>query len=280
MSKQSHPTSNGHRLRDRPPPRTWTRPGALGLIGAMLIPLAHPIGARAWERRVVVDHDGRVPLPRSEAARYAATGEIRCGGVRGIGQVTGSGDVVTSAAHVFFDESGRSRAARGECVFIVEGPSGRERVALTPDASLCGSTSPYGAAGRHDWAVARLARPIAGIRAYAIGGRVAVGDPITVVAWEGGRETVEKCRVREVVPGEAGGREIRTDCTGFDGMSGAAYLTPGARPRVLGVHVGYRSADPDRPAAFSDRHYTFGTAIGSTFRRALMAAQTASTTAD
>lgn len=247
---------------------------ALGLLGVVLMPLFQPaVPARASERLVVVGQDGRVPLDRADAARYAATGEIRCGGVRGIGQVTGNGDVVTSAAHVFYDEFGRSRAMSGACVFVVDGPAGREEVPLAPDARLCGSTSPYGTAGRHDWAVARLAHPIAGIRAYEIGLRVKAGDAITVVALEGGRKTAESCRVREVVADENGGREIRTDCTGFDGMSGAAYLTPGRDPKLIGVHVGFRSSDPDRPAVFSDHHYTFGTAIGTVFRRALAAAE-------
>ncbi|NLH83412.1 MAG: trypsin-like peptidase domain-containing protein [Phyllobacteriaceae bacterium] len=274
MSKHTHSIAKGEGAGRPKAPHRPMGHRAFGLLGAVLVPFAQPmVPGHASERRVVVGHDGRVPLEAAVAARYAATGEIRCGGVRGIGQITGGGDVVTSAAHVFYDEFGRSRALQGACVFVVDGPGGREEVPLAPDARLCGSTSPYGAAGRHDWAVARLAHPIRGIRAYEIGGKVKAGDAITVVAWEGGRKTVDACRVREVVVGDNGAREIRTDCTGFDGMSGAAYLTPGRDPRVIGVHVGFRSIDPDRPAIFSDRHYTFGTAVGTVFRRALAAAE-------
>jgi len=284
MSKHTHSDATGPaEAKGHVPPKSRATPlrplgrRALGLLGAVLMPFTQTVtSAQAWERRVVVGHDGRVPLDAAAAGRYAATGEIRCGGVRGVGQVTGNGDVVTSAAHVFYDEFGRSRALTGACVFVVEGAAGREEVPLAPDARLCGSTSPYGEAGRHDWAVARLAHPIHGIRAYEIGGKVKAGDAITVVAFEGGRKTVDVCRVREVVVGDGGAREIRTDCTGFDGMSGAAYLTPGKDPKVIGVHVGFRSADPDRPAVFSDRHYTFGTAVGTVFRRALAAADTKS----
>ncbi len=282
MSKHTHSGATGHGKKVRGPKIPCHQIGyrALGLLGAVSISLVLPTTPGfAWERRVVVGHDGRVPLDRAQGSRYAATGEIRCGGVRGIGQVTGRGDAVTSAAHVFYDEFGRSRALQGACVFVVDGPAGREEVPLAPDARLCGSTSPYGTAGRHDWAVARLTRPVGGIRGYEIGAKVKAGDSITVVAWEGGRKTVESCRVREVVPGENGGREIRTDCTGFDGMSGAAYLTPGPDPKLIGVHVGFRSSDPDRPADFSDHHYTFGTAVGTVFRRALAAAESKTGTA-
>lgn len=283
MSRHPHPAARGRlEMSKRPDARGGAPAGSrsAGLVGVVLVTLAqvvHP--ASAAERRVVIGHDGRVPLDQSALKRYAATGIVECGGVRGIGQVTG-GDVVSSAAHVFFDEEGRSRASRGACVFIADTPEGRRTVPLAPDAKLCGSSSPYGAAGRHDWAMARLARPLSGVRPYEIGGRVGEGDSIAVVAYEDGVKTVQVCRVRDVVTGPSGARELRTDCTGFDGMSGAAYLTVGRAPKVVGVHVGFRSADPDRTADYSDRHYTFGAAIGDVFRRALAAAEAEPAPAD
>jgi len=281
MSKRTHHPSP-EPGRDRPPARprlAVLRPAsgarAVGLIGMLLTSVAH---AHAGERRVVIGHDGRMPLERAAglgvaAKRFAATGQVECGGVRGVGQVTASADVVTSAAHVFFDEAGRPRAAQGRCVFIVDGPEGRQTIPLTPSAQLCGSTSPYGVSGRHDWGAARLAHPIAGIRAYELGTRVKAGDPIAVVAFEGGRKTVDVCHIRDVVTTETGARELRTDCVGFDGMSGAAYLTLDKTPKVLAVHVGFRSADPGAVMAYSDRHYTFGAAIGQVLRRALASAR-------
>lgn len=284
MSRHPHVVAHGKIPGSQGPgwPRVSpVRRRSAGLVGVLLASLTHlTIPAAAAERRVVIGHDGRVPVDPSASRRYAATGVVECGGVRGIGQVTGAGDVVSSAAHVFFDEDGRSRASRGACVFIIDGAAGRQRIPLNPDARLCGSTSPYGTAGRHDWAMARLARPIPGVRPYEIGGRVSSGDAIAVVAWESGVETVQLCRVRDVVTGESGARELRTDCTGFDGMSGAAYLTAGPRPRIVGVHVGFRSADPDRTADYSDRHYTFGSAVGDVFRRALAAAESVAAPSD
>lgn len=247
-----------------------------GLIGALLTTVT-PI--HAGERRVVIGHDGRMPLERlvgrggDFGRRFAATGMVECGGVRGVGQVTAEADVVTSAAHVFFDEAGRPRAEQGRCVFIVDGPDGHRTIPLTPSARLCGSTAPYGLSGRHDWGAARLAHPIPGIRAYELGTAVKAGDPIAVVAFENGKKTVDVCHVRAVMTTETGARELRTDCVGFDGMSGAAYLTMSKEPKVLGVHVGFRSADPDTAAAYSDRHYTFGAAIGRVLRKALASSQ-------
>lgn len=276
-----------HHLRSRPLERHIRRPkGAVflarpmrrrsaslvGILLAVLTPSSMP--ASADMRRVVVGRDETAPVSAGEARRFTATGLVECGGVRGVGQVTETGDVVTSAAHVFFDELGRPRASHGACVFIVEEGGARRSIPLVPDARLCGSTSPYGVSGRHDWGLARLTHPIRGLRPYRIAEEVRVGDPITVVAFEDGRKIMQRCRVREVVTSENGAREVRTDCTGFDGMSGAAYLTGGASPRVLGVHVGFRSAHPDVAAPYSDRHYTFGAAIGRVFRRALAEAAT------
>lgn len=245
---------------------------ALALVGTT--------AGEAAERRVVVGHDGRVgarlaavALAASQAElamRYAATGVIECGGVRGIGQITGRGDVVTSAAHVFFDESGRSRAESGRCLFRTA--SGTE-IGLTPDASSCGSSRPYEASGRHDWAVARLERPLEGVRPYRLGGTPRIGQEVTVVGYEHGEATWDFCRVRDVVAGAGGGVEIRTDCVGVDGLSGAAYLTREAKPAVLGVHVGFRSRQPDATLAYAEDHYTFGAAIGGAFGRAVTAAR-------
>ncbi|TBW37988.1 hypothetical protein EYW49_10265 [Siculibacillus lacustris] len=263
-----------------PPSARPRRPAAGRRLGGLCLAALCLSGSAALaDRRVVVGHDGRIPeaaaalrlstSPDLLAERHAATGVVECGGVRGIGQLTGRADVVTSAAHVFFDESGRSRAERGRCVFILTGAAGRTEVALTPDPRLCGSTSPYGEDARRDWAVAHLARPIPGVVPYAVGASVKVGEPITVVALESGRRTFDFCRVRELRAAAGGGREILTDCVGFDGLSGAAYLVGGAHPRVIGVHVGFRSRAPDVAAPFAADHHTFGTALDGAFGRAV-----------
>lgn len=251
------------------------RPARRPLHGlAALVVLSLGIGtAAAAERRVVVGQDGRHPLPAAARHAHGATGRIECGGVRGVGQLTGRGDTVTSAAHVFFDAAGRSRADGGRCIFVLSDGAKEQVFALHPDPRACGSTTPYGTAGRHDWAVAELDRPVGGVRPYAVGTMPRVGDRVAVVAPEGGRLTVETCRVRDVPTGDDGVHEIRTDCTGYDGLSGAAYLTPGPNPRVVGLHVGFRSRHPDVPGPYAADHHTFGVALDGAFARTLRAAR-------
>ena len=230
--------------------------------------------APAADRRVVVEEDRRVPLLTPSGGpggmnAFAATGRIECGGVRGVGQITGRADRVTSAAHVFFDEAGRSRAEAGRCVLILGTGVAERTLELVPDASACGSTRPYGAAGHHDWAVARLVGVSGGVVPYEVAANVKAGAAIRAVSFEGARPVIDTCRVRAVIEVPGGGRELRTDCVGVDGMSGAAYLTTESRPRVVGLHVGWRSRDPDRASGFADDHHTFGVALDGAFGRAL-----------
>jgi hypothetical protein len=229
--------------------------------------------AEAMDRRVVIETDGRAALSTAGAdrggARFAATGRIECGGVRGVGQITGRADRVTSAAHVFFDEAGRSRAEGGRCVMIFGSGEAERTFDLVPDASTCGSTSPYAAAGHHDWAVARLVGAPRGVAPYDVAGDVRPGTALRVVSFEAGQPVIDACRVRAVVAAPGGGREVRTDCVGVDGMSGAAYLTVEPKPRLAGLHVGWRSRNPDRASGFSEDHHTFGVAPDGAFARAL-----------
>ena len=144
MSRHLRSAAHPHH-RDMARARSTLAGRTAGVVGILLTTLASAVGtASAGERRVVIGRDGREPLSERGARAHVATGMVECGGMRGIGQVTGADDVVTTAAHVFFDEAGRPRSERGDCVFVVDGPAGRLRVPLAPDARLCGSTTPYG----------------------------------------------------------------------------------------------------------------------------------------
>lgn len=259
--------------------------GRCRIVVAGVLAASGPVAAGTWPAAaepVVIGAESRVSIGEAAnrlgigaagfADRFAATGMIECGGMRSTGQLTGRGDRVTTAAHALYDDAGRSRAEQGVCRFTVSIGGVRQTVDIRPDPSLCGSTTPYGKAGHHDWAVARLDRPLAGVRPYRLAAPPAIGQSILVVSHPHGPErVVDLCRVRAVVARDDGGpREIRTDCTGRGGMSGAAYLTAGPDPKLLGIHVGFRSANPGAAAAFSERHYTFGAAVESGFRTAIV----------
>ena len=78
--------------------------------------------------------------------------------------------------------------------------------------------------------------------------------------------------MRDLVASPDGEHEIRTDCTGYDGLSGAAYLTLGADPAIVGLHAGFRSSHPDSAGPYAADHYTFGAALAGAFAKTLRAA--------
>ena len=62
----------------------------------------------------MADRGGDLQVVKRE---HAASGLITCGDAHGAGQLTEASDVVTTAAHVLFDEEGNPRAA--SCFFSV-----------------------------------------------------------------------------------------------------------------------------------------------------------------
>ena len=63
---------------------------------------------------------------------HAASGLIQCGRAHGAGQLTLANNVITTAAHVLFDERGAKRAR--SCQFITEVEGRKRRIA-------CGKTT-------------------------------------------------------------------------------------------------------------------------------------------
>ena len=242
--------------------------GAALAVGATEVRAAGETAAASAppEARGVPEDDAKLL-----AADYRATGVIECGGMRSTGQLTFRADRVTSAAHAFYDEDGRPRAEQGRCVFLITIGGVRRGYTILPDAERCGSTRPFGVPGRHDWAVARLAEPVAGVRPYRRLGPVQRGQSVVMVSDHPAQgRRVELCRIRDVVEGGDGApREFRTDCDGVPGMSGAAYLSVGPNPGLVGIHVGIRRAAPGTAAAYSERHHSFGTSAERAFAAAI-----------
>jgi hypothetical protein len=206
--------------------------------------------------------------------QHAGSGVIRCGNARGAGQLTVSDNVVTTAAHVFYNESGTLRASSAHCQFTVEAGGKEITTAIDVSSIVAGSTNPYNEVAVHDWAVARLMRPVPEATPYALG--APSGDlAIRFVArghsdWGAGREmSVENCKMRDgIEAGAEGTREFSFDCAAGVGASGGALLNAGGS-RLLAVFVGYRSIAPDQHMAFSSQNYNFAVTCEGAFRRAI-----------
>ena len=198
--------------------------------------------------------------------QHAASGVIHCGNAHGAGQLTLADNVVTTAAHVFFNERGAPRADNAHCVFVVETQTGEIATAIDMASIIAGSRDPYNESAVHDWAVARLMRPLREAAPYALGAP-AGGEPIRFVArghsdWGAGRQmSLEACHIRDgLEAGAEGTREFAFDCAAGVGASGGALLDI-AGSRLVAVFVGFRSIAPDQRMAFSPQNYNFAVTV-------------------
>ena len=207
--------------------------------------------------------------------RRSASGVIHCGNARGAGQLTLTNNVVTTAAHVFFDESGALRGDSRHCSFTATVAGEVSVTAIDVGSIVAGASDPYGAPPVHDWAVARLMRPVVGAAPYAIGAAPRIGGAIEFAArghidWGAGSAlSLQDCGVREMLAqGSEGPREFSFDCDAGLGASGGALLDA-AGARLTAIFVGFRSLNPAAAAPFSPRHYNFAVTVEGAFRRAV-----------
>jgi hypothetical protein len=207
--------------------------------------------------------------------RHAASGVIHCGNARGAGQLTLADNVITTAAHVLFDEHGHPRGDSSHCFFTATVADQEVTTAIDVSSVISGNSEPYSKPAVHDWAVARLLRPVKGATPYGLGSSAQPAEDIQFVArghsdWGSGRTmSMENCRLHDVLSaGAEGTREMSFDCDAGVGASGGAVLNSGGG-RLLAVFVGYRSIAPDRTMPFSMQHYNFAVTIEGAFRRAV-----------
>jgi hypothetical protein len=212
--------------------------------------------------------------PKTLRRTYAASGLIECGNLHGAGQLTLTDQVVTTAAHVFFDEKGAPTAK--SCIFVLETDGKQIGVPIDLSSIVAGSTNPYAVAEVHDWAVARLAKPIEGVQPYGIAEASAVNAPVEFVArghvdWgEGRRLSMEKCHLHDqLASGKEGTREFSFDCETGDGASGGAVLAQADKPEISAILVGWTSNKPFHAAPFSPTHYNFVVTMEGAFRQAV-----------
>lgn len=239
-------------------------------------------------RAVTLVSDSRLTLPEFAAktgqdptlfeARYAATGMVVCAGVYSTAQLTIKNDVVTTAAHAFYDADGNPRGDLATCVFSVMVEGKQRSIPIDVVSLKVGSRNPYAVAPVHDWAVVRLVEAVPKARPYAVGTPGPVGTQIVMVAnrhrgWvNDGRKAIETCAIRtETSVERASARELAIDCSAGEGASGSAIMLPGASCSMVGIYVGWRSTHPDRPGPYSETHMNFGVAVEGPFRHAIMA---------
>jgi hypothetical protein len=207
--------------------------------------------------------------------RHAASGVIHCGNARGAGQLTLADNVITTAAHVLYDEHGELRGDSAHCFFTATVGDQDVTTAIDMATVVSGNSEPYAKPAVHDWAVARLLRPVKGATPYGLGSAAQPSQDIRFVArghsdWGAGQlMSMENCRLHDVLSsGAEGTREIAFDCDAGVGASGGALLNASGG-RLLAVFVGYRSIAPDRTMPFSMQHYNFAVTIEGAFRRAV-----------
>src|SRR6516165_309619 len=229
-------------------------------------------------RRSVDEYAADQKLDAPELRReFTASGLVECGIAHGAGQLTLTGDVVTTAAHVLFDERGNPRAKT--CIFSIEVDGKPVNVPLNLSTIVAGSTNPYALPAVHDWAVVRLSKPIEGVTPFTLADSVHPNMPVEFVArghidWgEGRRLSMEKCEFHDQLSvSQEGTREFSFDCETGDGASGGAVVMEPNKPVIGAILVGWRSNKPFHTAPFSTTHYNFAVTIEGAFKKAVIAA--------
>ncbi len=257
-------------------PRNFSLALQSGRSAALIPVVAFGKNSRRTSETFAADHR----MDAAELRRsHAASGLIQCGDAHGAGQLTLSTNVVTTAAHVFFDENGIPRAP--SCTFDMTNDGKVTHVPIDLSSIVAGSTNPYAVEPAHDWAVARLTRRIDGVQPYALASNIHANAPVTFVArghidWgEAKKLSFEECLMHDQLSvTREGTREFSFDCETGDGASGGALMFDGARSQIGGILVGWRSNRPFSAVPFSRTHYNFAVTIEGGFRNAVVAAAT------
>ena len=132
---------------------------------------------------------------------HSASGLIQCGDAHGAGQLTMSSNVVTTAAHVFYDENGLPRSHT--CTFDLMTDGKLTHVPIDLTSIIAGSANPYAVAPAHDWAVVRLAHRVSGVKPYTLAYDIHPNEPVTFVArghidWgEAKKLSLEECLMHD-----------------------------------------------------------------------------------
>ena len=210
--------------------------------------------------------------------RYASTGILACSGTYATAQLTIRHDIVTTAAHAFFDPEGRPRGDLSSCTFNIDVDNAHHSIPIEVSSLRVGSRRPYGVSPVHDWAVVRLKQGVPDARPYSLGTPNDERIPVVMLAhrhrgWvHDGMKAIEACTLRTAHRVDYGSaREIGIDCSAGEGASGSAILLPGSNTAMIGIYVGWRSTHPDSAGPYSPNHMNFGVAVEGPFRNAVLA---------
>ncbi|GGE27241.1 hypothetical protein GCM10007276_00520 [Agaricicola taiwanensis] len=213
----------------------------------------------------------------SAEKRFGATGIVTCGTTHSTAQLTIRADVITTAAHAFYDRRGRLRANPGDCVFTILEGAKVQAIKIRTGSLRVGSVDPYAEPGVKDWAVARLSQPVQGATPYQIAPLSTPGSIFLVAnrheGWvHDGMKAIEACAIRQAARRIANApRELAIDCSTGQGASGSALMLPGAPGSMIGIYVGWRSSHPQAAGPYAPNHLNYGLAIEGAFRTAIEA---------
>ena len=210
-------------------------PFALALLAATIGSVDANIIDGTDDRGSLLTLGPRLGLSGEEIAHIRrVSGHVGCFEPRpevGSGALFLAGDLVLTAGHIFFDPAGKPAA---KCFFRPQTP-GSDWLPLLTDAANArfGAASPK-PGSNNDWAVVRLARPIAGAKPFPLPpAPPKVGDRLIVVtAHPAGFEqldpnvpVVQGCRIRRVPVSTGATSFYRTDCDATGAASGGMHLS-------------------------------------------------------
>lgn len=194
----------------------------------------------ADERGSLLERGPALGLSNAEIARIrSVSGHVGCfepTPVAGSAALYLTSGQILTAAHIFFEDDGRPRT---KCYFRPQ-VDGSEWLELLPDRANArfGARSPK-PGSNNDWAIVRLAQPIAGVEPFPVDEtRPAAGDRLIVItAQPAGMEHLDPnvpvaqgCVVRRAPVSSSNTSFYRTDCDATGASSGGMHLA-----RVDGV---------------------------------------------
>lgn len=178
---------------------------------------------------------------------FKATGILTCNEKSETAQLTGKNNVLTFAAHIFYNRADCSRSNPIQCTFALDESSEKVPVDLAPSSLKLGGCGSIASA--KDWGTAKLTKPIIGVKPYDIPsdddppqlryGQLVIqssGPQDNFIVNGRHPKSVEKCFIKDngLVFGQ---RSVKTDCNTGRGSSGAAQFVveESTRKYVLGA---------------------------------------------